>query len=710
MAKKQNTSKKKEHSAHKAKHSKGGGGGRRNSRGSTTSDSAPSPFNTQPSTRKQQSRNDKLTFLKSKGFKGKVASKLVKSGKKLSKAVFGNKQKRFGGGYTSRKKYQVKLPVHVPKVSNTPWHGYEHQNSNPHQHSSKGANASTSSKRKRKEKDSSYNNQILPPSYYSLPKASVAAFQDEIEAFAKYISLTPHEIASRQSVIQEITELSHNLWHSDVKIQPFGSFATLNVCTFQSDIDLALWNVVSAENPNSANAFGSSHFDNDDDDDDEYKNEYIFGEETGVVMSESSLYRTMKSLKHNGDVGSNKEKQKKDRIDEWKKMLDEVDLANSLSASTSPTTSSCPSSKVTMTTKNFRISKDVAKRPDPNSDVDEKKTSEEPSPFSFVIDREGVKELGGEIDEEEEEEEEEEDKSEPPSSEANSKDQKQEEIIVLDDESEAKSNDQTQEEIIVLDDESDDDDDDDCDKMNAFHERQHAEELGIKNVKHVKDDDVILIDSESEASESESDEDNLSQDNNLYAIRGKYLNSDEDAHSSTMEESDDGESSRDEFELNISNVSQARKNVPTPSIGPTGEVRTKVVKALSLMGKRLRKTSFAQNIEVRRKARVPIICVTTRFGFDADVALAGHNGTDTSHYVRKLVDKFERYEQCVLYFLTYEFHHILPRIFIYLSLSSFSTVVLFLKVLLQQADLDKPYTGGLGSYKLYVLVANHVSF
>lgn len=42
------------------------------------------------------------------------------------------------------------------------------------------------------------------------------------------------------------------------------------------------------------------------------------------------------------------------------------------------------------------------------------------------------------------------------------------------------------------------------------------------------------------------------------------------------------------------------------------------------------------------------------------------------------------------------------------SFFSFSSVVLFLKVLLQQADLDKPFTGGLGSYKLYVLVANHV--
>jgi hypothetical protein len=38
---------------------------------------------------------------------------------------------------------------------------------------------------------------------------------------------------------------------------------------------------------------------------------------------------------------------------------------------------------------------------------------------------------------------------------------------------------------------------------------------------------------------------------------------------------------------------------------------------------------------------------------------------------------------------------------------SFAVVVLLLKVLLAQQGLDKPFTGGLGSFKLYVLVANH---
>lgn len=37
-------------------------------------------------------------------------------------------------------------------------------------------------------------------------------------------------------------------------------------------------------------------------------------------------------------------------------------------------------------------------------------------------------------------------------------------------------------------------------------------------------------------------------------------------------------------------------------------------------------------------------------------------------------------------------------------------VVLFLKVLLSQQKLDAPFTGGLGSYKLYVLVAYHIHF
>jgi hypothetical protein len=40
--------------------------------------------------------------------------------------------------------------------------------------------------------------------------------------------------------------------------------------------------------------------------------------------------------------------------------------------------------------------------------------------------------------------------------------------------------------------------------------------------------------------------------------------------------------------------------------------------------------------------------------------------------------------------------------------NSFSAVVLFLKILLSQQGLDIPFEGGLGSYKLYVLLSRHI--
>ena len=40
---------------------------------------------------------------------------------------------------------------------------------------------------------------------------------------------------------------------------------------------------------------------------------------------------------------------------------------------------------------------------------------------------------------------------------------------------------------------------------------------------------------------------------------------------------------------------------------------------------------------------------------------------------------------------------------------SFAPIVLLLKIILAQQGLDKPFTGGLGSYRLYVLAALAVS-
>ena len=113
-----------------------------------------------------------------------------------------------------------------------------------------------------------------------------------------------------------------------------------------------------------------------------------------------------------------------------------------------------------------------------------------------------------------------------------------------------------------------------------------------------------------------------------------------------------------------------------------GETRRQVIMSLRSLGRALWKSPVMTKVEVRHRAKVPIVTTDTKLGFEADVAVGGHNGTDTSQFAAAQVKKYR----------------------------SFSPVVLLLKVLLAQQDLDKPFTGGLGSFKLYVLVSHHVSW
>ena len=123
----------------------------------------------------------------------------------------------------------------------------------------------------------------------------------------------------------------------------------------------------------------------------------------------------------------------------------------------------------------------------------------------------------------------------------------------------------------------------------------------------------------------------------------------------------------------------------TTTMGPQGHVRIKVVALLATLCNKLRKKSISramqiQNVTFIKTARVPIIKIQLLSGFNVDIAVGGY-GTDTSLYAA---------QQIQLY----------PNIFV--------PVVVLLKVLLAQHNLDEPYTGGLGSYKLYILIADHI--
>ncbi len=78
------------------------------------------------------------------------------------------------------------------------------------------------------------------------------------------------------------------------------------------------------------------------------------------------------------------------------------------------------------------------------------------------------------------------------------------------------------------------------------------------------------------------------------------------------------------------------------SFGPTGQTRTLVIAALRTLSRKLWKSDIVQSVELRRHARVPIIALNTKLGFEGDIALGGHNGTDTSHYASGQASRFQR--------------------------------------------------------------------
>ena len=113
--------------------------------------------------------------------------------------------------------------------------------------------------------------------------------------------------------------------------------------------------------------------------------------------------------------------------------------------------------------------------------------------------------------------------------------------------------------------------------------------------------------------------------------------------------------------------------------------KVQVVDTLSTLCSRLRKKSHRrtmaiQHITLIKTAKVPIIKIQTTHGFSVDICVGGF-GTDTSLYAQEQMHRYPH---------------------------SFVPVVLVLKTLLVQHRLDEPYTGGLGSYKLYILVAHHI--
>jgi hypothetical protein len=419
-----------------------------------------------------------------------------------------------------------------------------------------------------------------------LPPDMMTLLDQELEAFSEYVKLTEHEVAARHHILQHVTDIAGTLFpKGPIQVECFGSFATLPVATFASDVDMALW---------------------------------------GVVPPTPQYQRF--------DVAAPKQeplaKQRESRIHKWREALSELDQLQKDKeelASAKKLQDSKPPAKASLETR--KAASVVNEIPVKNKNAGgktgtlESKTRSDSLSNLFVLDREGAVELGA--------------------------DEKEiRDLFSLDrdpgPEEEKKQEEGTEGNPFILNDHEanstvdlcSDSDDDSADKLEALSDRTRSAHRQV---------------TESSPSDDDSEE--------------------EDQHD--YEQSDS---------LEVSFVSNAPTTC-TRAPEMDFETRRQVVNALRALGKALWRSPVMSNIEVRHRAKVPIVTTDTKLGFEADVAVGGHNGTDTSKFAATQVKKYK----------------------------SFSPVVLMLKVLLAQQDLDKPFTGGLGSFKLYVLVSHHVS-
>ncbi|GKY96263.1 hypothetical protein MPSEU_000585900 [Mayamaea pseudoterrestris] len=111
------------------------------------------------------------------------------------------------------------------------------------------------------------------------------------------------------------------------------------------------------------------------------------------------------------------------------------------------------------------------------------------------------------------------------------------------------------------------------------------------------------------------------------------------------------DSENDDDEDGNMHVSYIARSAPTFASRPfsdpgrmSRDTKDACVSALAKLANRLRKAPQARRVDLIKKARVPIIKMVSNLGFEADVAIGGHNGSDTSAYAAAQVDKYKRYE------------------------------------------------------------------
>jgi hypothetical protein len=565
-------------------------------------------------------------------------------------------------------KFQLTLPTNAPRFRDTPWF-----------REGIAVESSFSGKKSR-----------IQLSTGRVSQASLSKLDQELLCFADYVRLSPEEHDAREFVIQHVTDIAGTLFVSSgekrkrgedrVRIQAFGSFATPQVCTFASDVDLALWGIVPVVPRHTV--FSSTKEDDDDKEGKQMsqkdKNARLKKWKDALAEldatereDEDVLEKELKPAavdKQDSNAGAETAKaQTPDRAarnqdtNEKAKTakLQATDHLVGVSAQTEASTKhvgdeNMPQNEVKASSvdKMADANKNAAAKAQPTDEQAQLDASvrrfddtEGLGGLLFVIDREGTNEFQADsedLDGDQAGESRTEAPNKPPQHDSQAA---KSALPQLDD---------TMEDARASTRHSQPADDSDTDPNKSA---QPSEESSWKGAGSASAP-LVVDDDESDHSTIDlcSDSDDTADKLESYEKTSATTNDDEDkaptvslsstasiASTASTDQVAVSEGWADEDEPDVLFVSHASKEATVPNtVGPTGENRKLVVNALKRLGRALWKCPVIHTVDVRKFARVPIITTGTHLGFEGDIAMGGHNGADTSQYASSQAQRFKR--------------------------------------------------------------------
>ena len=578
----------------------------------------------------------------------------------VRQTIPGTFKRKFGKNSRSILRFP-KMSTDVPSMRTVAWHNHRDDHTGMASRNRKDGDANTEN-----------NNGIASPSlmknryWYTkqVPVSALDGLTREMECFAAYVRLRPEEYKARDALIQHIADEAGKKWPEPLAdevgahVMCYGSFATPQVCTYQSDVDLTLWGVVPVPS--------HTRFGDDDDDDDNNNNDNKEDGNNDGTKSNGCGKESSPQKKVTGGAQVNTAKKREERIQKWRDVLEGTDFSgNKMSL---PETNALEELDNYQSFRSGDGNGEIQQGDEARDDVDagadskgnnddnekkvddnnvvENKTEETGSALAteplmlFEIDRDGKDEDGDEDENGSDplstkgiEAKREQDPERVPDEKPESAKASVEERTVATENSTASDPSTSLRigsvEIIDL---VDDDDDDDV--------KTETKENVASSEKH----DVYTIEDDSDSDDDTADalENMESRTVHPPAKRRRLVKE-------SLENTDDGDGVGDDaaFQEEVDPAIRVHTTKTKSSRSARKESnmsKSVIVKTLRQLSKCLRKSALIQphSLEVRANAKVPIVNMRTQFGFEADVGIGGHNGSDTSHFAREQVKRFGR--------------------------------------------------------------------